>query len=231
MPQKENIMAIKNPAVSAESYEDNVLMDDDMSESSIVSGWDAADSMLTPKKRSGDYPVDTKLGEEVQLFRFLENEPFAIYKQFWVEREGKKSFVCLGDDDPLEVIAGLVPRPKFAFNVLNLSVDTPELQVLTASTTLARQLRAANDDPRFGPLTKHYWAISRQGTGAQTVFNLQRVRSTDLEEEWKLDHDEISALADNVVLHESGIIKVGTYDEHLEIARSLVRGPQSTRSA
>lgn len=217
-------MAIKQPSISADSYEDDVMVaDTDTLESPIASGWDAADSHLSAKKRSGDYPVDTKLSEQLQLFRFLENEPFAIYKQFWVEREGKKSFVYLGDDDPLEVIAGLTPRPKFAFNVLNLSEDTPELQVLTVSTTLARQLRAANDDPRFGPLTKHYWAISRQGTGPQTVFNLQRVRSSDLEEEWKLDHETITAVAAATELHDSSIVKVASYDEHLEIARNLVR--------
>jgi hypothetical protein len=217
-------MAIHNPAVSADSYEDDILVaTPDTAETTVVSGWDAADSMLSTKKRNSDYPVDVKLGEELQLFRFLENEPFAIYKQFWVEKEGKKSYVYLGDDDPLEVIAGLTPRPKFAFNVLNLSGDTPELQVLTASTTLARQLRAANDDPRFGPLTKHYWAISRQGTGPQTVFNLQRVRSTDLEEEWKLDHESIVAVAATMTLHDSAIINVASYEEHLEIARNLVR--------
>ena len=221
---RKKIITIKTPSVSAETYEENIPLDDtDTAETSIVSGWDAADSMLSSKKRSGDYPVDTKLGEQLQLFRFLENEPFAIYKQFWVEKEGKKSYVYLGDDDPLEVIAGLTPRPKFAFNVLNLSGDTPALEVLTASTTLARQLRAANDDPRFGPLTKHYWAISRQGTGPQTVFNLQRVRSTDLEEEWKLDHDDIAAVAKEAELYESSIIKVASYEEHLEIARNLVR--------
>ena len=215
-------MAIKNPSVSADSYEDDVMVTD-TAKTTIVSGCDAADDGLSPKKRNSGYPVDVRMSEELQLFRFLENEPFAIYKQFWVEKEGKKSYVHLGDEDPLEVIAGLTPRPKFAFNVLNLSGDTPELQVLTASTMLARQLRAANDDPRFGPLTKHYWAISRQGTGPQTVFNLQRVRVTDLEEEWKLDHDEISAVAKEVELHTSDIINVASHEEHLEIARNLVR--------
>lgn len=226
MPQNRKIrMTIQSPSVSADSYETDSLVANtsDTAANPIASGWDAADSMLTNKKRNGDFPTDVRLSEEVQLFRFLENEPFAIYKQHWVEREGKKSFVSIGDEDPLTVIAGLTPRPKFAFNVLNLSLDEPEVQVLTASTTLARQLRAANDDPRFGPLTKHYWAISRQGTGPQTVFNLQRVRATDLEEEWSLDPTSVEASAKDAPLYDNSIIKVASYEEHLDIARQLIR--------
>jgi len=217
-------MAIQSPSVSADNYENDVLPSNtDTAETSVVSGWGAADSLLTVKKKTGDYATDVKLSEELQLFRFLENEPFAVYNQHWVEREGKKSFVSIGDDDPLTVIAGLTPRPKFAFNVLNLSSEEAEVQVLTAPTTLARQLRAANDDPRFGPLTKHYWAISRQGTGPQTVFNLQRVRATDLEEEWNLTPETVEAIAAEVTLYDNSIIKVASYEEHLEIARSLIK--------
>jgi hypothetical protein len=216
-------MTINAPSVTADSYENDVLVGSDTADNSVASGWDAADSMLTTKKRNSEFPTDVRFSEQLQLFRFLENEPFAIYKQHWVEREGKKSFVSIGDEDPLTVIAGLTPRPKFAFNVLNLSEDVPEIQVLTASTMLARQLRAANDDPRFGPLTKHYWAISRQGTGPQTVFNLQRVRATDLEEEWNLNPETIEAVAKSTPLYENSIIKVASYEEHLEIARNLIK--------
>lgn len=218
-------MAIQSPSVTADTYEnDEFVSNTDTAETPVASGWGAADSFLASKKKSGEYATDVKLSEQLQLFRFLENEPFAIYKQHWVEREGKKSFVSIGDEDPLTVIAGLTPRPKFAFNVLNLSEEEPEVQVLTASTTLARQLRAANDDPRFGPLTKHYWAISRQGTGPQTVFNLQRVRATDLEEEWNLNPETVEAIAKSASLYDNSIIKVSSYEEHLEIARSLIKG-------
>lgn len=223
--ERKNTMTIQSPSVEADNYENDVLIDTDTAETPIASGWDAADSMLTSKKKTGDFPTDVRLSEDVQLFRFLENEPFAIYKQHWVERDGKKSFVSLGDEDPLTVIAGLTPRPKFAFNVLNLSVeDAPEVQILTAPTTLARQLRAANDDPRFGPLTKNYWAISRQGTGSQTVFNLQRVKSADLEEDWNLNPETVEAVATTAPLYDNTVIKVATYEEHLEIARSLIKG-------
>jgi hypothetical protein len=217
---------INNPAVAASDYEDSLYIEDSVEASpahgtTVQAGWDAASTVLTPKK-SGDYPTDFRYSEELQLVRFLENEPFAVYEQHWVEKEGKKSYVALGDDDPLTVIAGLKPRPKFAFNVLNLSADQPEVQVLTAPTSLARMLRAANDDPRRGPLTKYYWAISRSGMGPQTTFTLDRVRPSDLEEEWNLSHETVEEVANNAPRYDSSIIKVASHEEHQQIARQLV---------
>lgn len=219
-------MAINNPTVAASDYEESLYVEDTPDATpnhgtTVQAGWAAATDVLTPKK-SGDYPIDFKFSEELQLVRFLENEPFAVYEQHWIEKEGKKSYVALGEDDPLTVIAGLKPRPKFAFNVLNLSGEQPELQVLTVPTSLARMLFAANDDPRRGPLTKNYWALSRTGTGAQTTFTLDRVKPSDLEEEWNLNHETIEEVAKNAPRYDSSIIKVASYEEHQQIARQLV---------
>ena len=219
-------MTIQHPAVAASDYENDLFIEDNPDApaahgTTVQAGWDAATDVLTPKK-SGDYPTDFRFSEELQLVRFLENEPFAVYEQHWVEKEGKKSYVALGDDDPLTVIAGLKPRPKFAFNILNLSGDTPEVQVLTAPTSLARMLRAANDDPRRGPLTKYYWAVSRSGMGPSTTFTLDRVKPTDLQEEWNLVPETIEEVAKNAPRYDSSIIKVASYEEHQQIARQLV---------
>jgi hypothetical protein len=145
-----------------------------------------------------------------------------VYELHWVEREGKKSFVCSGDECPLCTIAGDKPRAKFAFNVLVLSDETPTVQILTAPITFARQLQAANEDPRRGPLTKYYWAISRQGTGQQTQYTLDRVRATDLAEEWELDSDEIDALASKSVSYDKSAIYVSPDEELLKVAKQMI---------
>jgi hypothetical protein len=49
------------------------------------------------------------------------------------------------------------------------------------------------------------------------------VRSTDLEEEWNLDADTVEAVAKTAPLYDNSIIKVASYDEHLDIARQLIR--------
>lgn len=188
---------------------------------SIQSGWGAAESTLK-RKGDGDYPNDFRFSDQPQLVRFLDDAPFAVYQQHWIEREGKKSFVCLGDDCPLCTIAGDKPRGKFAFNVLVVSEETPSVQILTAPPTFARQLRAANDDERRGPLTKFYWAISREGVGPQTAYTLERVRATDLAEEWGMDSEPLDEAVKSAVKYDESTVYVTPREELLTIARSLV---------
>ena len=94
--------------------------------------------------------------------------------------------------------------------------------ILTAPPTLARQLKAANDDTKRGPLTKYYWAISRQGSGPQTTYTLDRVRGTDLAEEWELDQEDVEDLVANATKYDTSAVYVTPRAELLTIARSLV---------
>jgi hypothetical protein len=183
-------------------------------------GWDDASKLMD--KKDSDYAVDFKFTESAQLVRFVEDKPFAVYEQFWIEKEGKKSYVSLGDEDPLSVVAGQKPRGKFAFNVLVLTDDVPNLQILTAPPTLARQLKAANDDARRGPLSKHFWSVSRQGSGPQTTYTLERVKREDLSEEWELDPAVSDSLLHNLVPYDSSEIRVLSYEEHMTVAQALV---------
>jgi hypothetical protein len=216
-------MTINKPVIDADDY----LSDDSDAVApkhgtTVQAGWAAADALLKPKKESGEYASDFRFTEQAQLIRFLEDEPFSVYFQHWIDREGKKSFVCLGDDCPLCTIAGDKPRGKFAFNVLVLSDEEPSVMILTAPPTLARQLKAANDDAKRGPLTKYYWAISRQGSGPQTTYTLDRVRGTDLAEEWDLDPEHVDDLVADTTKYDSSAVYVTPRAELLTIARSLV---------
>jgi hypothetical protein len=217
-------MAINSPALNADDYtvEDSVETAPKHG-TTVQAGWGAAADALKPKEKSSDYPTDFRIGEQAQLVRFLEAEPFAVYEQHWVDRsDGKRSFVCLGDECPLCTIAGEKPRARFAFNILVVSDETPNVQILTAAPTFARQLQAANEDTRRGPLTKYYWAISRHGTGPSTAYTLDRVRATDLAEEWELDAEELDEAASNAVLHDTTAIYVSPTEELLKVARQLV---------
>jgi hypothetical protein len=217
-------MAISRPVVDADDYleEDSVEIAPKHG-TTVQAGWGAADALLKPKAASGDYPNDFRFSEVAQLVRFLDDAPFSSYYQHWVDRtEGKRSFVCLGDDCPLCTVAGDKPRPKFAFNVLVLSEETPSVQILTAPPTLARQLRAASEDPRRGPLTKYYWSISRQGSGPQTTYTLDRVRAGDLADEWDLDPEEIDAIAAQSVKYDAEVVYVSPREDLLKLARQLV---------
>lgn len=216
-------MTIQSPQVDANDYDVDSVDVAPKHGTTVQAGWGAAASALKPKEKAGEYAADFRMSEQPQLVRFLEDAPFAVYEQHWIDRtEGKRSFVCLGDECPLCVIANDKPRPKFAFNVLVLSDEEPTVQILTTATTLARQLQAANDDPRRGPLTKYYWAISRQGTGPSTSYTLDRVKSSDLAEEWELNPETINDIASQSVKYDKSAVYVSPREELLKVARQLV---------
>lgn len=222
-------MAITKPEVDATDY----FVDDSVDATAkhgttVQAGWAAVSALAKPKREAGNYPKDFKFDEKSQLVRFLENDPFAVYQQHWVQVPNEngttswRSYVSTGEDDPLATIAGLMPRPKAAFNILNLSLETPEVQILTASVTLARQLQAANDDPRRGPLTKYFWAISRIGSGRDTQYTVDRVHPSELANEWDLDLEKVEAIAADAPRYDTSAIYVAPYEEQLKVARKLL---------
>lgn len=213
---------IERPTVEAADYlaEDTVEATPTHG-TTVQAGWGAASAALKPK--NSEYATDFRFSEQTQLVRFLQDEPFAVYEQHWIDRtEGKRSFVCLGDECPLCTIAGDKPRAKFAFNVVVLSDGEPNVQILTAPPSFARQLQAANDDPRRGPLTKFYWAITRTGSSNTTQYMLDRVRSTDLAEEWELDAEAVEAFAAQAISYDTTAVYVSPREELLKLARTLV---------
>ncbi len=216
-------MTIQSPTVDATDYLEDSIDAAPKHGTTVQAGWGAADSYLKPAKKAGEYATDFRMTEQPQLVRFLQDAPFMVYEQHWIDRaQGKRSFVCLGEDCPLCTIANDKPRAKFAFNVLHLSDEEPTVQILTAATTLARQLRAANDDPRRGPLTKYYWALSRQGTGPSTSYTLDRVKASDLADEWELDSEDVEAIAASADSYDATAIYVSPREELLKVARELV---------
>jgi hypothetical protein len=214
-------MTITKPAFQAADY-----LEADSEEiqpkvgTTIQRGWDAVeDRMQVPM---GDFPTDFRFTEEPQLIKFLEDEPFAVYEQHWIERpKGKKSFVCIGDNCPLCDVLGDKPRNKFAFNIVVLQGDITGVQILTAPPLLVRQLRKINEDDRKGPLSKEFWEVSRLGVGPTTSYNLNIVRGRDLEEEWKMTADDVEGLVAAAVPFTADVIRETPRSEMLEVARSV----------
>jgi hypothetical protein len=221
-------MAITQPAVNASSYLD---ADDENATPKVgttvqAGGWDAATKILKTAVKDGEYPNDFKFTEESQLIKFIGDGPFRSYEQHWIDRSsGKRSFVCIADSDaqgcPLCDLLGDKPRGKFAFTVLVLSADEPKTMIMTAPPTLFRQIKAANEDPKRGPLNKFYYSISRMGTGPQTTYSLERVRSTDLQEDWDLDSAQVEELVAQAEQFSPEVIWDTPRSELLEIARSV----------
>jgi len=153
----------------------------------IRRGWGAADSV---KNADSPYAQRLRVMEDPIIIKFLEDEPYASYRQHWVERSGQKSFTCIADIDPKGCPlcdAGSRPSTRFAFNVVLLSSDSePSIKSYEVGPRVIDQLKNFHNDPRQGPLSKHFWAVSRSGKGATSATNHQLVKERDLEE-WNIE--------------------------------------------
>lgn len=189
----------------------------------IKRGWGAAERV---QEATSPYAQRFKVTEDTQVIKFLEDEPYASFRTHWIDgRQGQKSFVCLHDDPngcPL-CAAGNRPSTKFAFNI---AVVNNEGELIVRSfevgVRLIDQLKNFHLDPRQGPLSKNYWAVSKTGKGAQTQTILQMVRERDLEE-WNLtalSEDDLQVLKNNS--YDPSIIQIPTRTELLEIATELL---------
>jgi hypothetical protein len=218
---------IEAPKVNARSYfEDEAETTPAKHGTTVQSGWEAANALLKPNKSKGDYAPNFKPTEQPQLVRFLEDAPFKSYQQHWINRsEGKRSFVCLGDECPLCTIAGDKPAARFAFNVLVLTDEEPVTTILTASTPLMRLLIAAHEDKFRGPLSKYFWAIAKNGQGLQTTYSLDRVKGVDLAEEWALDPEVVEEAIASSTLYDDSAVYTSPREELLTLARQLVGSP------
>ncbi len=185
----------------------------------VRSGWAGHDRT---KAAAGDFPEDFKIEHEKKLIKFLEDEPFASYRQHWIERPGKKSFTCIEVDCPL-CDAGDRPSGKTCFNILSLSEGgKPVNKVLTVGVRLGEQIRGFATDRKTGPLTRMYYAISKTGKKTKTSHSLIPVKERDLEEDWDmepLDEEELEAFKEH--LYDEEAVQVSTRKQLLEIAEEI----------
>jgi hypothetical protein len=167
----------------------------------VKAGWGSSERT---SGESGEYAKRLKVTNEIQIIKFLDDAPYARYRQHWVERKGQMSFTCIADYEagvtcPL-CEAGNRPSWRFNFNVVLLTQgEEPVLRSYEVGARVIDQLKNFNDHPAMGPLYKHYWTVSRSGKGATTSTNHQMVRESDLAD-WglaPLTKDALNTFSEN----------------------------------
>ena len=187
----------------------------------IQTGWAAAKRAVSEASKS--FTTDFRFDEDVQLVKFLSAEPMS-FLQHWVNRPGKKSFVGW-DNDPLSRV-GNKPERKFAFSVVNLSDEVPQIQLMTVGVRLCGQLEKLNADKKIGPIDRAdiYWAVSKSGIGTKTSYSIMPVKERDLAEDWDLDPVTLSSVISKMNPLGPDALRVSTGAELEEIARELLAG-------
>ena len=158
--------------------------DDEKPRTPLRSGWAGAKRV---KESSSDFAEELKFDtDEGILIKFLQDEPFTSYRQHWIERKGKKSFICLEDGCPLCDI-GDRPSGKYCFNVLLLSEGEPQVKVWVVGSRLFGVLEKKAEDKKTGPLTRLYWQVERTGKGSKAQTSVDAVKERDLGEDWEME--------------------------------------------
>lgn len=218
-------MGIQRRTATAEDYTpDAEPTDDPVERNGVVSrrrGWGAAEE--TMKRASSGYASDFKITDSEQLIKFLEDEPFYSVGLHWVDEitQGKRSFYCLadnGEDCPLCEL-GDSPRAQSLFNVVPLSDENgatePEVKVLAAGPMLTRLIRKQNDS-RGGPLSRHYWTISKSGggpKGGKVNYNMGVVKEADLAADFAVDPAKTHEALDKVKPYDENVVKFTSRDD------------------
>jgi len=218
-----NIDAYTQAPDTAEEFEDVFVAEDENevpAHSSVIqTGWAAARKAAAKPART--FATDFRFDEDVQLIKFISDEPM-IFMQHWINRPGKKSFISIGEGDPL-IAVGSKPDQKFAFTVLNLSDEEPQLQLMTVGIRLCGQLEKLASNPKTGPLNRSdlYWAVSKSGTGQKTTYSVVPVKERDLAEEWQLDPVACAELISTMKPLGPEALHMSTKAELAEIAREI----------
>jgi hypothetical protein len=189
--------------------------------SAVKAGWDAAEE-LTPQLK--EFPTEYKHSEQLQLIKFLDQSgPFANYRQHFLSNklEGRRSYVCIGDNCPLCITLDNKPETKRGFSIVNLSAKPFQRQMLIATPRLYKTLHAGEYSPQ-GPLTKNFWALNRTGQKQQTVYNLMSVKARDLQEDWGLNEADVETALAAFKPFESSEIRTDSYAALVEVAESLL---------
>lgn len=149
-------------------------------------GWEHFNKL---RKENSNFPEEFKPTDDEQLVKFLDDVPFTSYKLHWFQeiRQGQKGFMCIGENCPACEAGDSNPALKALFNVVLFEPDgSAEVKVLVAGSRLGATLEAVATSKK-GPLTKHYYGISKSGPKKNPTYVVSDYRERDLEKEWEIE--------------------------------------------
>lgn len=193
----------------------------------VRSGWSAGEQMIDA---TSQFAQNFKPEKDVQIIQFLDEAPYASYSRHWIERtvQGRKqtrTYTCLetvGEACPLCDTYGDRPQATSAFNIALISDDgTPVLKSWDVGVRIFKQLKGFNSDPKIGPLTKGYYAVSRTGQGNNSTTNVIPVRGSTLEEDFDTPEPPKGAIAE-LKPYDGDIIEIPKRSALQELADELV---------
>jgi hypothetical protein len=202
--------------------------DDDNGSPLIRGGWTEATKQA---EAASDYAQALRLEQNVQIIKFLEDAPYASYKRHWVDRNGpsgptKRAYVCFKTVNRSCPLCNIGNNPQ-AVSAFNVAVIGDEGQAILRSWDLGVKIlnviKAFHNDPKVGPLTKGFFAVSKTGgRGGAVQTNIFPVKASALYEDYSIVAPTTEDLA--LDLYTSDIIRLPKLSDMEEVASELATG-------
>jgi hypothetical protein len=172
-------------------------------ETYVKGGWGEAHQIAT----SSEFANKLKLkdGEE-EVIRFLEDQPYASLRVHWVQRKGKRAYPCIGDPKEVDTAKNGCPfcaynmayQKESRFNIAVLSEEEPIVMSLDVSPKTLKKIEGHHGS-KHGPLNRKFYFFRRTGTGFETEYSFDYVRTpSEISEDYpKLyvpSEDELAAM-------------------------------------
>lgn len=178
------------------------------------------------RTKSSAFPDDFKVTDEAVLIKLLDEEPFHVFLQHWIERKGKKSWICLENKCPLCDDAGDKPSQQICFNVVDFTdPEDPQVKMWRFGPMVADILRNYSKDKKTSPINKDdlYWSVSKETKKSKTTYYITPVKERDVADDWDIeplgdeDFEEFESQ-----MYGDDAIHVNTRAELREIAREIM---------
>jgi hypothetical protein len=194
-------------------------------------GWTAGRQQA---QATSDYAQSFKPEAKSQIVRFLDDAPYVNFQRHWIERQGanglvNRPYVCPGTVGRPCPICSLGDKPQAvsSFNIALIGDDgVPMLMTWDLGVKLFNVLGGFHDDPKIGPLTRGYFAVSKSSAGSgsrkggTTQTNVIPVKPTSLAEEWGVQAPSQAEL-DAIGRYTADVVKLPKKGELEEIAEEL----------
>jgi hypothetical protein len=166
-----------------------------------------------------------------QIIKFLDDEPYASFRRHWIEsvsREGGRTnrpYTCLQSfKKPCPLCkAGDRPSAVSAFNIVLLdNKGEVILRSWDCGARLFQVLKGYANDPKIGPLSRHFFLVSKSGEKATTQYNVSSVRASALEEDFDIPVPTDADLAEAIrTKYDASIIQVPKVSQMEELADEI----------
>lgn len=198
-------------------------------------GWEGVDQLK--KEMPSDFAQEFRVGTSWTLIKFLQDKPFASYKQHWCQdwlpQGSKYSHVCPKLDCPLCAV-GDKPGARICFNIVDFSdPEKPVNSVLAVGIRLSNMVQDFSKDPKTTPINRDdlYFKIkkttsdsgSKSTKGGGTQTNLADVKARDLLDDWgfePLTDDELAYFEENAWTRDKFVIPTSPA-KLLEVANAI----------